>query len=181
MTVDFAHTDVAERNRLSKADALAAVALQLGVDANGLAVGTGNRRRVWKAAGLKRAPSEATWMAVVDVLGLPVPAPTRPQGPPTSGPCLFHPGRPGRLYLCGYRCPECSPAALAGRTRPVPPPGTTAAERRPVGAAHVDEFEPWVAAARAASPASRTGCAVARAELATRVFRRGLAQAGPAP
>jgi len=34
---------------------------------------------------------------------------------------------PGRLYLPGSRCPAHTPAALAGRTVPVPDPGRTLA------------------------------------------------------
>lgn len=167
MTVDYAHNHRAERNRHAKATALAAVARQLGVTSSSLAVGRGRRRDVWKAAGLTRAPSEDTWLAVVDVLGLDEPAPLRGPG---RGTCLWHPDRPGRLYLGGWRCGECSPAALAGRPTVRPPAGTTLADRRDTraGGAAVDELEPWIVAAR------RTGrTAAARAELATRVYRRG--------
>lgn len=175
MTSAYAHTRTAEQNRLAKAEALAAAARELGVDANGLAVGTGNRRRVWKAAGLKRAPSEDSWMAVVDLLGLPAAA-RRALGPAAGGPCLFHPDRPGGLYLGGYRCTECSPAALAGRTRPVPPPGTTAADRLAARAGVAVDAEPWVIAAK-----KRDRSAVGRARLATRVYERGLHNSGPPP
>jgi len=176
-SIDYAHTRTAEQNRLAKAEALAAAARELDVDANGLAVGTGNRRRVWKAAGLKRAPSEDSWMAVVDLLGLP-PVAGRALGPAVTGSCLFHPDRPGRLYLGGHRCAECSPAALAGRTRPVPPPGTTAADRLAAraGAAVVDAEPPWVTAAK-----KRDRSAAGRARLATRVYQRGLHHPGPPP
>jgi hypothetical protein len=173
VTVDYAHTSRAEQNRLEKAQALAAVAGRLGVDANGLAVGTGNRRRVWKDAGLKRAPSEDTWFAVVDLLG--VPAAVAPRQSPPTGCCLYHPDRPGRFYLCGYRCAECSPAAKAGRVVPAPPPGTTA-ERRPAPGMSVDDVEPWVREIK-----RRRTSAIDRAALATRVYLRGLSNPGPAP
>lgn len=175
MKVNYAHTRTADQNRLAKAEALAAAARELGVGANGLAPGTGGRRRVWKAAGLTRAPSEDTWLAVVDVLGLPSVA-ARELGPAAGGPCLFHPDRPGRLYLGGYRCGECSPAALAGRTRPVPPPGTTAADRLAARGRVAVDAEPWVIAAK-----KRDRSAVGRARLATRVYERGLQNPGPPP
>lgn len=177
--VDFAHTRAAEHRRLAKAEALAAHARLLGVDADGLAAGTGNRRRVWKAAGLKRAPSEDTWLAVVDVLGLPR-TPQRPASVP-AGCCLWHPDRPGRLYLGGYRCDDCSPAALAGRVVPTPPAGTTAADRLAARGRPVEELEPWIREARKASPAHRNGTAAARARLAERVYLRALHNPGPAP
>lgn len=171
--VDFAHTRAAELRRLEKAEALAAHARLLGVDAGGLAAGTGNRRRVWKAAGFKRAPSEDTWLAVVDVLGL------RPTS--LGGRCLFHPDRPGHLYLGGYRCDDCSPAAAAGRIVPTPPPGMTATGLLAARGRHVDQLEPWIVEARKASPAHRHGTAAARARLAQRVYLRGLHNPGPAP
>lgn len=176
MSVDYAHTSRAERNRLTKAEALAAAARGLGIDARALAVGTGNRRKVWKAADMKRAPSEDTWLAVVDILGLAPPAPTRPVGPPRTGTCLFHPDRPGRLYLGGYRCEDCSPAALAGHARPVPPPGTTAADLLAARASAPSELDP-----RDQSAKAHAHTAAERARLATRVYLRGLRNPGPAP
>jgi hypothetical protein len=181
VTVDYAHTSTAERRRLEKAEALAAAARSLEVGASGLTVGGGRRRDVWKAAGLKRPPSEDTWLAVVDVLGLPD-ATGRAPGPAKSGTCLFHPTRPGRLYLGGYRCEDCSPATLAGHTVPRPPPGTTFVERIAAArSATPTDFEPWVVAAREASPAHRAGSAAARARLATRVYLLGLHHPGPRP
>lgn len=124
---DFAHTATAEQNRLAKATALAAAARELGLGADALAVGTGNRRRVWKAAGLTRAPgSEATWLVVVDVLRAdddPAPRP-RPRG------CRSHPGRAARLYLGGWLCDQCSPWARAGHPCPAPAGGTPAVVAR---------------------------------------------------
>lgn len=181
MTVDYAHTRTAGQRRLEKAAALAAAARALDVGAPGLAVGVGRRREVWKAAGLKRPPSEDTWLAVVDVLGLSVELGRAP-GPAKSGTCLFHPDRHGRFYLGGYRCEECSPAAVAGRTVPRPPPGTTFADRLAAARSTAPvELQPWVVAAREASPAHRSGSAAARARLATRVHLLGLHDPGPRP
>ncbi|WP_029292228.1 hypothetical protein [Cellulomonas sp. HZM] len=121
MTVDYAHTRKAEENREKKAGALAAAARRLSVPAAGLAVGTGNRRRVWKEAGLAHAPSVETWHVAVQMMG---------EGePPAAGPrprsCVYHPDRPGRLYLEGWRCDPCSPWARRTGSYPTPPPGTT--------------------------------------------------------
>lgn len=121
----FAHTAQAEENRAIKAAALAAAARASGVPVAELAIGRGGRRAVWKAAGLDRAPSEATWAAVADLM-----ASDEPPAGPRPQSCRHHPSRPGRLYLGGRLCDECAPWARAGHPEPRPPVGSTLAELR---------------------------------------------------
>lgn len=136
-TIDFAHTPTARANRERKAHALATACLELGVTATGIDVGGGRRRDVWRAAGLKRNPSEDTWHVTATILNdLTPPNPTTtststtthtaPDLPPRArGECLYGCAGPARLYMRGWRCPEHAPAPP-----PTPPVGTTAAERR---------------------------------------------------
>ncbi len=51
--------------------------------------------------------------------------------------CRHHPGTPARLYLQGWLCDACSPAARSGHNLPTPPPGTTLADLR--NAKHPDQ------------------------------------------
>jgi len=135
--VDYAHTARARANREQKASALAAACARLGVSSSGIAVGGGHRREVWRAAGLTRAPSEETWSVVAEILGpVPTEAPSEARSsasaprsvrPSGSGPhrCRYGHDAPARLFMGGWLCAEHGPPPA-----PVPPPGSTLAERR---------------------------------------------------
>jgi hypothetical protein len=110
---DYANTAHARENRARKATALADTARRLGIRRSAIERGGGTRGRVWREAGLARAPSIATWAAVVELLrGDP-----EPDGPAQA--CVNHPDRAGRLYLGGLLCDEeCAPWRRAGHPNP---------------------------------------------------------------
>jgi hypothetical protein len=64
----FGHRPVDEARRRRKARLLADAALELGLTDEDLLPGTGNRRRVMKAAGVKRVTSEDTWFVVHELM-----------------------------------------------------------------------------------------------------------------
>ena len=162
MTVDYAHTRKAEQNRAEKAKALAAAARDLGVPAAGLGLGEGNRRTVRLALGFSSV-SEDTWHLVVSLLSADAP----PAGPRPRG-CALCAAPDARLYICGWRCTGCSPAATAGRTVPTPPPGTTAVDLRRDRTPLVQvENDPRIESAR-----RHSSSAADRAAIATEAHRR---------
>lgn len=148
--VDYANTAHARENRERKATALAAAARQLSVTSNGIAIGGGRRRVVWKAAGLDRSPSEDTWAATAALLG--EPEPRTPRGPQRRL-CRYRDGRQAGLYLGGWLCDEHAPWAHGSGRPPTPPPGSTAEDLR----ARRLELLAAEEAARTAVPMTRRG------------------------
>lgn len=116
--VDYARTRVALENRQKKAHALVAAMRRLGVTDAGIAVGGGQRRTVWREAGLDRSPSEDTWLVVHELLAHePVPAPAPATATPRSQRCN-HPscGAETHLYPSGWWCDPHSPWGRRGQT-----------------------------------------------------------------
>ena len=64
----FGHRPVDEARRRYKARRLADAARALGLTDEDLAVGSGNRARVRKAAGVKQVKSEDTWLVVHELM-----------------------------------------------------------------------------------------------------------------
>ncbi|AEI11838.1 hypothetical protein [Cellulomonas gilvus] len=122
MTIDYAHTRTARENRDRKAATLAATARRLGITTDGIAIGGGQRRTVWREAGLDRSPSEDTWHLVHQALAAQPPAvpATAPRvaGPARAGACRV----PGcvaastSFYPSGWWCDEHSPWGRRGLT-----------------------------------------------------------------
>ncbi len=169
MTPDYAHTPYAEQQRDIKAEALAAASARLGLRRDDIAAGGGHRRNAWKAAGLKRAPSEATWTATAALL----PHDDEPvaQAGPRSRPCLH--GCPGaaRFFLAGWLCAAHAPPP------PPPNPGPTLkqlAERRAQTASHpAAPAQPTPAPAPAPRSTTALYQAMRSADEARRRSRRG--------
>ncbi|GAA4627300.1 hypothetical protein [Cellulomonas oligotrophica] len=166
--IDWAHTQRAEHDRTLKAKALAVAARELGVPAAGLVVGGGGRRAVRRHAGLASA-SEETWHAASQLLAADAP-PERPR--PRACARCGHGERPVRLYLCGWRCDPCSPAALAGCSVPAPRADLTAdALRARRAAALVPDLDPDLATAKAS-----TRSAIERGRIAETAHQRLIAR-----
>lgn len=126
---DFAHTSRARADREVKAAALAAAAAAQGLGPSDLSAGGEHRRDLLRAAGYKRA-SEESWHAAAVILADMVDR-TPPGAPRGQHRCSCGAPASAGLYLSGYKCPSCTPAALAGHPEPPRPPvGTTAAELR---------------------------------------------------
>lgn len=124
--IDWTETDEARHNRRAKAARLADAARELGLGTDDLAVGTGNRLRVRRHAGIDAA-SEKTWAETALILADDPPYPTAP----AARPCWHCGTRDGvRAYLNGPCCPRHTPAALAGHPEPTPDPTRTLAALR---------------------------------------------------
>ncbi|WP_163275347.1 hypothetical protein [Cellulomonas iranensis] len=124
--IDWTETDEARHNRRAKAALLAEAAREFDLGADDLAVGTGNRLRVRRHAGIDAA-SEKTWAEAALILADDPPRPTAP----AARPCWHCGARDGvRAYLNGPCCPRHTPAALAGHHEPTPDPSTTLAALR---------------------------------------------------
>ncbi|UJP39344.1 hypothetical protein [Cellulomonas palmilytica] len=122
--VDYAHTALARENRERKARALADSMRRLGVTVEGIAVGGGMRRTVWRDAGLDRSPSEETWHLVHQLLAAvqePVVAPSAERASTgrrcTVPACSSTDAHP---YAEGWRCDPHSPWARRGLPRADP-------------------------------------------------------------
>ncbi|WP_087507911.1 hypothetical protein [Cellulomonas iranensis] len=124
--IDWTETDEARHNRRAKAARLADAARALGLGADDLAVGTGNRLRVRRHAGIDAA-SEKTWAETALILADDPPRPCAP----AARPCWHCGARDDvRTYLNGPACPQHTPAALAGHAEVSPDPATTLAALR---------------------------------------------------
>lgn len=122
--VDYAHTAHARENRERKAVALADSMRRLGVSVEGIAVGGGMRRTVWRDAGLDRSPSEETWHLVHQLLAAvqePVVAPSAERASTgrrcTVPACSSTDAHP---YAEGWRCDPHSPWGRDGMSSPDP-------------------------------------------------------------
>lgn len=123
--VDWSHTPKAERDRTVKAHQLANAARALGTGPEHLVVGcTEQRRAVRELAGMPRKVSEETWHATCVLLTDQTPADRVTPRPVRTRPCVRCGATPARLFMCGWRCHECTPAALAGRPEPAAPAPT---------------------------------------------------------
>ena len=163
--MDYAHTPHAEHNRRLKAQALAEAARSLGVPARDLAAGGGRRRDVARAAGISRAPSEATWALAAETLG---PDPVPVSSPRVRG-CRYGCAGPARFFLMGWLCVSHAPPP------PAPNPGPTLADLLARRAARTPGVAPAPEPERAPATQSLTALyQVAKAaQLAQQRGRRG--------